>query len=114
MSSIEDIGRALALVMVAYVVLWLAHGLYGVIRDGIQFRRGMRAQAEANRLELEREMIEEFRKAAPLTSIAVNPFPLAAPVIERAMASAVCSTCLRVGREHDDWCPQREVGRDNL
>lgn len=79
--EIEVVGRYVAGAMVGVVAAWLLTGLVQLIRDGIRFRRGMRAQLEANRLAIEmRERWERDYQPPPASS---SSFPLAAPVIDR-------------------------------
>lgn len=88
--EIESVGRSLAIVMIGVVAGWLLTGLVMLIRDGIRFRRGMRAQIEANQREIDLTLARAKHQQAELDGMlaAVRDsqgarFPLAAPVIDR-------------------------------
>lgn len=94
--EIESVGRSLAIVMIGVVAGWLLTGLVMLIRDGIRFRRGMRAQIEANQREIDLTLARAKHQQAELDGMlaAVRDsqgaqFPLAAPVIQRARTTSV-------------------------
>lgn len=82
MDDFELVGRYVAWAMMIAVGFCLLYGLLMLVRDGVRFRRGQRAQLEANRVEIARAApyVVELHPSARAD---LEPFPLAAPVIER-------------------------------